>query len=65
MSGTRDLPSDHAFVVQFRARASGSAVHSEGRVEHLVSGQAAHFESLEQLLRFIEETLGRTPPGPT
>jgi hypothetical protein len=37
----------------------------EGRVEHLVSGQAAHFASLERLLRFIEQTLGQIPPGPT
>lgn len=64
MDRNHELPADHAFVVQFRARATRSPVHSQGRVEHLVSGQATHFDSLEQLLRFIEQTLGRIPPGP-
>ncbi len=69
MSGHRDLPSDHAFVVQFRARETGSALPLEGRVEHLASGQATRFDSPQQLLRFIEQTLGshrrgRTDEGP-
>ena len=29
----------------------------EGRVEHVVSGQAAHFHSLEELLAFIARVL--------
>lgn len=59
MSQNRELPSDHAFVIQLRAGTTGSADHLEGRVEHLVSGQSTHFDSLEQLLRFIERTLDR------
>ena len=38
-----------------------------GRVEHVVSGQATHFESLEALLAFISRVLmegRRTTPGP-
>jgi len=49
------LPADHAFVVQFRAAAG----RFEGRVEHLVSGQATHFDSREHLLRFIEQVLSQ------
>jgi hypothetical protein len=49
------LAADRAFVVQFRA-ATG---HFAGRVEHLVSGQAAHFDSRERLLSFIEQVLAQ------
>jgi hypothetical protein len=58
------LPADHAFVVQFRTQAA-PAQHFAGRVEHLASGQAAHFCSPEELLAFLEHILGRmlTPPG--
>jgi hypothetical protein len=62
MERNRELPSDHAFVVQFRAHASGTADQLEGRVEHLVSGQPAHFGSAGELLRFIEQTLGGVRP---
>ena len=65
MERNRGLPADHAFVVQFRARETGAALPLEGRVEHLDSGQATHFDSPQQLLRFIEQTLGRIPPGPS
>lgn len=45
------------FVVQVR---KGSGLTSEalrGRVEHLVSGQAAFFASLEELRAFMEQVL--------
>jgi hypothetical protein len=29
----------------------------EGRVEHVVSGQATHFDSLEELLAFMRRVL--------
>lgn len=51
------LPSNRAFVVQFRAATEVPSRQCAGRVEHLVSGQAAHFESWEQCRHFIEETL--------
>jgi hypothetical protein len=51
------LPTDHAFVVQFRAQTDATPPHCEGRVEHVVSGQATHFASWEQLARFIEQVL--------
>jgi len=43
-----------SFVVQFHADAGASERRLAGRVEHLRSGDAAHFESLEDLLRFME-----------
>ena len=51
------LPTNRAFVVQFRAQSSEGSVTYEGRVEHLVSGQEARFHSLEELLAFIVRVL--------
>ena len=47
------LPTNRAFVVQFRAPPMDGPVTYDGRVEHLVSGQAARFHSLEELLAFM------------
>jgi hypothetical protein len=50
-----------AFVVQLR---EGTALTSDalhGRVEHIVSGQAALFTSLEELRAFMAQVL--TAPG--
>jgi hypothetical protein len=46
-----------AFVVQFRAETDVERGACTGRVEHVVSGQAAHFQSLEELLAFIARVL--------
>jgi hypothetical protein len=51
------LPTDRAFVVQFRAKAPGASSPYDGRVEHLVSGQVAHFHSPEELLAFMVRVL--------
>ena len=51
------LPTNRAFVVQFRAQLSGASRGWEGRVEHVVSGQMTHFHSLEELLAFIRRVL--------
>jgi hypothetical protein len=37
------LPTNRAFVVQLRAQPPGAPLAWEGRVEHVVSGQATHF----------------------
>ena len=47
----------HAFVVQFYAETQVEAGQLVGRVEHVVSGQAAHFQSLEALLAFLARVL--------
>ena len=50
------LPSNQAFVVQFRTRPRGAASW-EGRVEHLASYQVARFHSLDELLAFMLRVL--------
>jgi hypothetical protein len=47
------LPTNRAFVVQFRAHTTATSPSYEGRVEHLESGQVARFHSLEELLAFM------------
>jgi hypothetical protein len=47
------LPSNRAFVVQLRWDADVEHGDFRGRVEHLVSMQATHFESFEELMAFI------------
>ena len=51
------LPTNRAFVVQFRAQPPGAPLVWDGRVEHVVSGQATHFHSLDELLAFISRVL--------
>ena len=46
-----------AFVVQFRADTIVEQGYLTGRVEHVVSGQATDFQSLEMLLTFIARVL--------
>lgn len=51
-----------AFVVQFTTGTTRLDGPVAGRVEHVVSGQAAHFKSLAELLAFLREVL-RLPPA--
>ena len=51
------LPTNHAFLVQFRAQSPATPVVWEGRVEHVVSGQVTHFHALEELLTFMQRVL--------
>jgi hypothetical protein len=51
------LPTNRAFVVQFRVPLTGASPGYEGRVEHLASGQVARFHSLEELLTFMIRVL--------
>jgi hypothetical protein len=46
-----------AFVVQLRADTAIEQGPLAGRVEHVVSGQATDFESLETLLAFMARVL--------
>jgi hypothetical protein len=58
------LSPHRVFVVQFRAETDIEQGHYTGRVEHVVSGQATRFASLEELLAFIAQVLAaiRAPP---
>jgi len=58
------LPTDLAFVVQFAAEAAVEQGRFVGRVEHVVSGQAQRFHTLEDLLAFMARVLQqRAAPG--
>jgi hypothetical protein len=62
-AGKPSLPVQRAFVVQFRAEADVEGGRFAGRVEHVVSGQASLFHSLDELLTFFARVLApeRTP----
>jgi hypothetical protein len=53
----------HSFVVQFASHTGFDKESLEGRIEHLVSGKSAHFQSLEHLHAFVIQVLAasRTP----
>lgn len=46
-----------AFVVQFRTDVSVADGRVSGRVEHVRTGDAEHFRTLEELLAFIDHAL--------
>ena len=58
------LPTNRAFVVQFRAQPADSTLFWEGRVEHLSSGQILRFHSPEELLAFLVRVLTETLESP-
>jgi hypothetical protein len=57
------LSPERAFVVQFRAGTRMPEGRCAGRVEHVRSGEAARFESRDQLLAFIARLLDARQGG--
>ena len=57
------LPAQRACVVQLAATAEVAAGRLEGRVEHVVSGQATPFASLADLLAFMARVLRQRRPA--
>jgi hypothetical protein len=55
----RRFPAKRAFVVQFSAEALGTRDSFNGRAEHVATGRAAHFATVEELLAFVENSLRR------
>jgi hypothetical protein len=51
------LPTKRVFVVQMHVEAQVEQGQWKGRVEHLASGEADHFDSLEELTAFIVQIL--------
>jgi len=51
------LPVERAFVVQMHVTAEIAHGRIVGRVEHVMSGQALHFHTLEELLTFMARVL--------
>ncbi len=62
--GKPSLPVRRAFVVQFRTEADVERGCFEGRVEHVVTGQASLFHSLNELLAFFAQVLSRVRTEP-
>ena len=56
-TGQAPLSVHWAFVVHFRVNSDAAHGQVAGRVEHVVSGQSTHFNSLEELLAFIARVL--------
>ena len=60
----RPLPAQRAFVVQFSAQTNVELGRFASRIEHVVSGHARRFQSLEELVASLVQmltTLGATP----
>jgi hypothetical protein len=53
------------FVVQFRIRAGQPATYFAGRVEHMVSGRTAHFQSLDELTKCFVQMLSEPASSPS
>lgn len=53
-----------AFVVQLREGSALTPDALHGRIEHIVSGQATLFTSLEELRAFMEHVLGQVEQSP-
>ena len=53
-----------AFVVQLREGTALTPEALHGRIEHIVSGQATAFTSLEELRAFIVQVLAPGAPQP-
>lgn len=51
------LPPDRAFVVQFRPSAESGPLHFMGRIEHIASGTAGPFASVDELVGFVTQVL--------
>jgi hypothetical protein len=55
--GYEPLSVHRAFLARLRVNSEVAEGRLTGRVEHVVSGQTAHFDSLEELLAFIVQIL--------
>ena len=58
---TPTLQPERAFVVEFTGDAAARDDRLSGRVEHVVSGQAARFASAGELLEFVQGVLRSRP----
>jgi hypothetical protein len=53
-----------AFVVQFREETEPAGNSFRGRVEHMITGHAARFESAKELLAFLVRVLSALQSKP-
>ena len=64
----RSLPAARVFVVQVYTGAAVAQGQLAGRVEHVRSGQATHFDTVVDFLRFVARVLADVdaePPAET
>jgi hypothetical protein len=54
------LPAERAFVVQLRADADPGRGAVSGRIEHVSSGTAALFDSVDELIAWMHGAIVRT-----
>lgn len=52
---------DRAFVVQLREASSLAPDALQGRIEHVTSGKASNFASLDEVLAFMRRVLDEMP----
>ncbi len=57
------FPTQSAFVVQWHRMSNLASGKIRGRVEHVTSRQATTFESLTDLLTFMQGVLDQTHPS--
>jgi hypothetical protein len=57
------LPRPRAFVVQLASDAEPAGGTVRGRAIHIASGEASAFESITELLRFLEAAISRAEDG--
>lgn len=60
----RPLSPARAFVVQFREETAGAQKGFTGRVEHMITGHATRFASLEELRAFFVRVLSTLQSNP-
>lgn|GEM_PF-1305260 len=58
------LSPHRAFVIQFRGPVETELGHFAGRIEHVVSGQAVRFQSLDEFLAFLKRMTTDEPEQP-
>jgi len=64
LATNKPLPVQRAFVVQLYATAAVAQGQLVGRVEHVLSGQATHFHTLEELMAFMTQVLAALDTTP-
>jgi hypothetical protein len=63
MRGPNSLSIHRSFIVRLYPGANPDARDISGWIEHVVSGEAEEFRSVEELLRFIGQLLRREGSG--
>ena len=60
----RHFPAHRAFVIQLGWESDVAGGEFAGRVEHVVSGEATHFQAFDELLAFIGRVLAHSGSAP-